>query len=160
MNARYSDPVQASRHRRVSGFEQAESPATIESLIGLLIDWLAYRPDLLRMFSLWIRATLMRKQNYGILLPQVDDLQEIKVMLSDRLEQWALAYIVEGELKGKLKGKQEGEMLALQRLLSKRFGAIPADITSLISNAPVEAIERWFDLAIDARQLSEIFKDD
>jgi Putative transposase, YhgA-like len=54
----------------------------------------------LRMFSLWIRATLMRKQNYGILLPQVDDLQEIKVMLADRLEQWALAYIAEGELKG------------------------------------------------------------
>jgi hypothetical protein len=44
--------------------------------------------------------------------------------------------------------------------LSKRFGAIPADITRLISNAPVEAIERWFDLAIDARQSSEIFKDD
>jgi len=116
------------------------------------------------MFSLWIRATLMRKQNYGILLPQVDDLQEIKVMLADRLEQWALAYIAEGELKGELKGKQEGkqegEMLALQRLLSKRFGDILVDITCLISNAPVEVIERWFDLAIDAQQLSDIFKDD
>jgi flagellar biosynthesis/type III secretory pathway protein FliH len=153
-------------------FEQADSPATIESLIGLLIDWLADRPDLRRMFSLWIRATLMRKQNYGILLPQVDDLQEIKVMLADKLEQWALAYIAEGELKGKQEGiqegkregkregKQEGEMLALQRLLSKRFGAIPADITRLISNAPVEAIERWFDQAIDAQKLSDIFKDD
>jgi len=122
----------------------------------MLIDWLADRPDLLRMFSLWIRATLMRKQNYGILLPQVDDLQEIKVMLADRLEQWALAY----KAKGELKGKQESEMLALQRLLSKRFGAIPADITRLISNAPVEAIERWFDQAIDAQKLSDIFKDD
>jgi len=29
-------------------------------------------------------------------------------MLADRLEQWALAYIAEGELKGELKGKQEG----------------------------------------------------
>ena len=82
------------------------------------------------------------------LLPQLDDLQEIKVMLADRLEQWALAYIA------------KGEMLSLQRLLSKRFGAIPADITCLISNAPVEAILRWFDLAIDAQQLSDIFEDD
>ena len=65
----------------------------MEALIGLLIEWLADRPDLRRMFSLWIRATLMRKPNYGILLPQVDDLQEIKVMLADRLEQWVLAYI-------------------------------------------------------------------
>ena len=97
-------------------------------------------------------------------------------MLADRLEQWALAYIAEGELRGELKGelkgkqegkqegrqegRQEGEMLALQRLLSKRFGDIPVEITCLISNAPVEVIERWFDLAIDAQQLSDIFKDD
>ena len=73
-------------------------------------------------------------------------------MLADRLEQWALAYIAEGELKG--------EMLALQRLLSKRFGAIPADITRLIANAPLDDIERWFDRAIDAQQLADIFKDD
>jgi hypothetical protein len=44
----------------------------------------------------------------------------------------------------------------LQRLLSKRFGAIPAEITCLISSAPVGAIERWLDLAIDAQQLSYI----
>ena len=85
-------------------------------------------------------------------------------MLSDRLEQWALAYIAEGELKGELKGKlegrQEGEMLALQKLLSKRFGAIPADITRLIANAPMESIERWLDRIIDAEQLADIFKDD
>jgi hypothetical protein len=47
-------------------FEQADSPATMEGLISFLIDWLADRPDLRRMFSLWIRATLMRKPNYGI----------------------------------------------------------------------------------------------
>ncbi|MFI3197986.1 MAG: hypothetical protein QX196_06650 [Methylococcaceae bacterium] len=34
-----------------------------------------------------------------------------------------------------------------------------ADITRSISNASVETIERWFDLAIDAQQLSDIFKD-
>ena len=50
-------------------------------------------------------------------------------------------------------------MLALQRLLAKRFGTLPTDITRSISNAPVETIERWFDLAIDAQQLSDIFKD-
>ena len=166
----YSDVELASLTNLVAAvfrLEQADSPATMEGLINLLIDWLDDRPDLRRMFSLWIRATLMRKPNYGILLPQVDDLQEIKVMLADRLEQWALAYIAEGELKGKQEGRQEGkqegrqegEMLALQKLLSKRFSTLPTDITRLISNAPVETIERWFDLAIDAQQLSDIFKD-
>ncbi len=81
-------------------------------------------------------------------------------MLSERIEQWALAYIAEGKLEGKLEGKHEGEMLALQKLLSKRFGAITADITRLIANAPLEVIEHWFDRAIDAEQLADIFKDD
>jgi flagellar biosynthesis/type III secretory pathway protein FliH len=125
----------------------------------------------------------MRKQNYSILLPQIDDLQEIKVMLADRLEEWAHGYIAEGELKGKQQGLQEGkqqglqegkqqglqegkqqglqqgEMLALQRLLAKRFGVIPMETVALISQAPLEDIEKWFDRAIDAQQLSDVFVD-
>jgi flagellar biosynthesis/type III secretory pathway protein FliH len=111
----------------------------------------------------------MRKQNYSISLPQIDDLQEIKVMLADRLEEWAHGYIAEGELKGKQQGlqegkqqglqegKQQGEMLALQRLLAKRFGVIPMETVALISQAPLEDIEKWFDCAIDAKQLSDVF---
>ncbi len=120
----YRDTKPASLKNLVAAifrFEHADNLAVMQDLISLLIDWLGDRPDLRRMFSLWIRATLMRKKNYAILLSQVDDLQKIKIMLSERLEQWALAYIAAG----KEEGKQEVEMLALQKLLSKRFGAIP-----------------------------------
>ena len=144
-------------------FEQAQSPTSIEDIINLLIEWLADRPDLKRMFALWIRATLMRKPNYSILLPQIDDLQEIKVMLADRLEEWAHGYIAEGKQEGlqegELKGLQQGEMLALQRLLAKRFGVIPVETVALLSHASLEDIERWFDRAIDAKELSAVFKD-
>ena len=148
-------------------FEQAQSPTSIEDIINLLIEWLADRPDLKRMFALWIRATLMRKPNYSILLPQIDDLQEIKVMLADRLEEWAHGYMAEGKQeglqeglqKGELKGLQQGEMLALQRLLAKRFGVIPVETVALLSHASLEDIERWFDRAIDAKELSAVFND-
>jgi predicted transposase YdaD len=152
-------------------FEQAQSSANIEDIINLLLDWLADRPDLKRMFALWIRATLMRKQNYGIFLPDVDDLQEIRVMLADKVELWAKSYIAEGkqeglqeglqkgELKGLQEGKQQGEMLALQRLLAKRFGVISLETVAMISQASLEDIERWFDRAIDANELSDVFKD-
>jgi hypothetical protein len=140
-------------------FEQAQSPASIENIINILIEWLADRPDLKKMFALWIRATLMRKQNYSILLPQIDDLQEIKVMLADRLEEWAHGYIAEGKQEGLQEGKQQGEMLALQRLLAKRFGVIPIETVSLISEAPLEDIELWFDRAIDAKAFPDVFKD-
>ncbi len=96
-------------------------------------------------------------------------------MVADRLEEWAHGYIAEGELKGKqqglqegkqlglqegeLNGLQKGEMLALQRLLAKRFGAIPMETVALISQAPLEDIEKWFDCAIDAQHLSDVFAD-
>ena len=70
-------------------------------------------------------------------------------MLSDKLEEWALGY--------KAEGVQKGEMLSLQKLLSKRFGPIPSDITAKISAATLQDIERWFDRAIDASQLSDVF---
>ena len=63
-------------------------------------------------------------------------------MLSDKLEEWALEYkaegkavgvqewIVIGKAEGKAEGVQEGELLLLQKLLSKRFGPIPSEITA------------------------------
>ena len=83
-------------------------------------------------------------------------------MLADKVEVWAKSYIAEGKQEGLQeglqKGLQKGEMLALQKLLAKRFGAISAETIALISNAPVADIERWFDRAIDAKQLSDVFE--
>ena len=62
-----------------------------------------------------------------------------------------------GIQKGEVQGLQKGEALALQRLLSKRFGALQSNIIEQISSAPLEQIEAWFDNAIDARQLTDVF---
>ena len=143
--------------------EHPTSPETIKQLLGLLNEWLSDRPDLRRMFALWIRATLMRKAEYRIVLPLIDDLQELNIMLAERLEEWAHGYKAEGMQQGiqqgMQQGMQQGEALALQRLLSKRFGAIPSDITVQIAAASVAQIEAWFDRAIDARQLSDVFNE-
>ena len=135
--------------------EHPASPEAIGQLLGLLNEWLSDRPDLRRMFALWIRATLMRKVEYRIVLPLIDDLQELNIMLAERLKEWAHGYKAEGIQQG----MQQGEVLALQRLLSKRFGVIPSDITVQIAAASVAQIEVWFDRAIDARQLSDVFNE-
>jgi len=104
----------------------------------------------------------MKKPNYGILLNEVNDLDEVRVMLSDKLEEWAKEYIAEGVEQGLEKGLKQGiekgEMLALQKLLAKRFGAIPFDITAQIANASLDQIEHWFDKAIDADTLTDVFQ--
>ena len=161
----YTDTELASLNNLVAAvfrLEHANSPSAVSDLVKFLIDWLDDRPDLRKMFAHWLRATLMRKPEYGIVMPQVDELQEIRVMLADKLEVWAKAYIAEGKQEGRqegeIKGRQEGEALALQKLLAKRFGVIPVEITTQIANASLEQIEQWFDTAIDASFLTDVFK--
>jgi hypothetical protein len=164
----YTDHELASAKNLVAAvfrIEHPDSPQRIGELISLLGVWLDDRPDLSRMFAIWIRATLMRRLEYRIVLPQLDDLQELKVMLADRLEEWALDYEAQGVQKGIQQGMQQGmqqgekkgEALALQRLLTKRFGQISNEMTALIADASTEQIEAWFDLAIDAAQIADVF---
>ena len=156
----YTDSQLASLKNLVAAVFRIEHPASPEAigdLIGLLEEWLVDRPDLRRMFALWIRATLMRKAEYRILLPEIDDLQELKVMLSERLEEWALGYEAKGEAKGEARGEQKGEAIALQRLLARRFGALPPDLPSRIAAASREEIETWLDRVLDARSLEDVF---
>ena len=158
----YPDRELASLKNLVAAIFRIEHPATPESireLLSLLHDWLIDRPDLRRMLAIWIRATLMRRPEYRILLPQVDDLQELNVMLAERLEEWAHEYEAQGVKKGRQQGMQQGEALALQRLLGKRFGVLPPTISARIAAASVAEIENWFDQAIDARQLDDVFGD-
>jgi len=125
----YSDSELASVKNLVAAvfrIEHPTSPQAIGTLLSLLQEWLADRPDLRRMFALWIRATLMRRAEYSIVLPQVDDLQELNVMLAERLEEWAHGY----EAQGLKKGMQQGEALLLQRQLARRFGALSAEHAS------------------------------
>ncbi len=63
----------------------------------------------------------------------------------------------EGRQKGREEGRQEGEALALQRVLTKRFGAIPAPITEQISSASQPQLEQWLDLALEAERLEQVF---
>ena len=86
-------------------------------------------------------------------------------MLETNIDQWTAKAVAEGVLlgeqrglqMGKIEGKIEGEALALQRLLSQRFGPIPAAIVERIAAADLEQIEAWFDAAITAPDMASVF---
>jgi hypothetical protein len=152
----YSESELASLKNLVAAVFRIEHPATpetISQLLGLLQEWLSDRPDLRRMFAQWIRATLMRKTEYRIVLPELDDLLGMNVMLADRLEEWAHGYKAEGMQQG----MQQGEALSLHRLLTKRFGTISPEMTARINAASPTEIEQWLDRIFDAERLSDIF---
>jgi len=82
-------------------------------------------------------------------------------MLETNIDQWKAKAVAEGVLIGEQRGLQmgklEGESLALQRLLTRRFGPIPPDTLKQIASAILEQIEAWFDAAINAPDLAAVY---
>ena len=82
-------------------------------------------------------------------------------MLAERLEEWALGYKAEGMQtgmqQGKAEGIQQGEALALQKLLSKRFGAMPSEVLTKIAGASPEQVDAWLDQVLEAKRLEDLF---
>ena len=113
------------------------------------------------MFSVWIRASLGRRIDFGEHLPEVNDLQELKIMMTDRLEEWAKEReakgLQQGMQQGRQEGRQEGEALALQRLLARRFGEVSPAVLDRIGAASREQIEAWLDRVLEAPTLEAVF---
>jgi len=86
-------------------------------------------------------------------LPELDNLQELRVMLAERLEEWAHGY----EAKGMQQGMQQGEGAFLRRLLTRRFGALPNIIETSLAEAGIDQLEIWGDRILDAKSLGDVF---
>ena len=78
-------------------------------------------------------------------------------MLAENIKSWLVEYEDKGRVEGRVEGREEGQALSLQRLLSKRFGAISTELVDRIAAASAAQVETWFDRAIDARELTDVF---
>jgi hypothetical protein len=101
-----------------------------------VLDWMMKLPEHLKK-QLW--------QN-------VDQLErEEKMAYVSSFERYAIE-------KGMQKGVQQGEALAPQKILSKHFGVIPAEIVGQICSASTEQLDAWLDRVLDAPSLNTIFE--
>ena len=85
-------------------------------------------------------------------------------MLAERIEGWfdevERKGLEQGLKKGLEQGRQAGELMALRRLLGKHFGTLPETIEARLGAASLQQIEVWFDKAIDAVLLDDVFRVD
>ena len=135
-------------------FEHPDSQASLLGLIDSLNEWLDGNPELKRTFAIWIRGVLLRQKNHSLELPELQDLKELKMTLAERFDTWALQH----EQKGIAQGIATGEALLLQRLLVRRFGALPSEIVAQIAAATSAQLEQWGDRVLDAASLQEVFR--
>jgi predicted transposase YdaD len=101
-------------------------------------------------------------------------LKELSMSLSNRFEVWAKGHeqrgqekgfqegealgVARGKAEGRQEGRQEGEQVLLQKLLTKRFGPLPAEVLEQLACASTEQIEAWADRVLDAASLDEVFR--
>jgi hypothetical protein len=62
----------------------------------------------------------------------------------------------EGRVTGRKEGLVEGERAILSRLLTRRFGPLPAAATARIRGASLATIERWSDRLLTAASLDDV----
>ncbi len=112
-----------------------------------VIDWMMHLPDILSR-QLWQNVETMEQEQR---MAYVSSVERIGIEKGRQLG-WQ-----EGQQEGVQQGVQQGEALALQKLLVRRFGALPASAVEQIANARAELLEVWLDRVLDAASLEEVF---
>lgn len=75
-------------------------------------------------------------------------------------EQWIKQGEEIGVKKGRQEGRQEGEAVTLLRLIERKFGTEAKEACQeRVKKASLEKVEQWFDRAIEAERVEEVFAD-
>ncbi len=140
MNARYE--VKCRLVRLLHGHKWER---TLIREFFLVIDWMMeLPPELALQLSHYITALEKERE-----MEYVSSIERIK--LEQKLH--------EGINLGVEQGLQAGEADMLCRLLMRRFGDLPQWAQERVKSAAKTQIEAWFDHAIDANTLDEVFQD-
>jgi hypothetical protein len=71
-----------------------------------------------------------------------------------------MPYVTSIERIGRQEGRQEGEASLLRRLLVRRFGELPPETETKLTQASTAELEIWGERVLDAPTLAAVFNDD
>ena len=119
--------------------ENSHDPQTVQAVLTALADWLASpeHTELRRAFVIWLQQIFLKHRLPGVELPQLNELEEMRAMLSERIVEWTEQWKQDGLQQGLQQGLHS-ERRMLLRLIRRRFGEAIAEQ----SNPALERIER------------------
>ena len=142
--------------------DRSRSRDELQAVVDDLLAWLA-TPErrslrrafgiwLRRAFGIWLRRVFLRRRLPGAVIPEIDDLREVKAMLAERWEQWTR----EWEQRGLQQGLQQGEVRLLLKLLRQRFGELPPWVMERLAAAETTQLETWVEELFSAASVEEL----
>lgn len=111
-----------------------------------VLDWMMRLPDVLEQ-KLWHDIEQIEGETRMQYVTSVERLAIQRGRIEGKLE---------GKIEGKLEGKIEGQAKLLERLLTKRFGALPESALARLQSATAEQLEHWADAILEAPTLAAV----
>jgi predicted transposase YdaD len=151
----------------VTALFRLENSRTIGEILAVLdplIEWLpgADQPSLRHAFSVWLKDSIMPRVQGGP-WREINDLKEMRSMLSETVQKWKMEFreegLREGLLEGLREGLREGEVQLLLRQLQKRFGELAESVRPRVQQASREQLETWAERILDAPSIDALFAD-
>ena len=109
----YQDSELASLRNLVAALfrlENSRGPEELSRVIEALIEWLQApeQADLSRAFVVWLRRSFLVRRIPGVEIPEIENLQEVRTMLAERVKDWTEQWREEGSRKGGRKERAAG----------------------------------------------------
>ncbi|WP_292977328.1 Rpn family recombination-promoting nuclease/putative transposase [Nitrosomonas sp.] len=147
--------------------ENSRTPEDVQQVLQTLIVWLQSpeQSNLRRAFTIWLKKVFLPGRMPEETFDEIQDLQEVHNMLSERVKEWSKNWEQqgiekgwkEGWQKGMQKGWQEGELSLLLRLLEWRFGPVSEVINARVKQADSPTLELWSKRILTAQTIEEVF---
>ncbi len=135
--------------------EQSKGLEEIRRIIDTLIEVLD-DPELRQLrrdMATWLRRAVFPARLPDVELPELDDLQEAKIMLAERAATWPQQWMAEGYAKGHAKGLRE----TLTEQIEEKFGSVEDHYAELIAEASEEQLKGWLKRILGARAAADLF---
>jgi hypothetical protein len=102
----------------------------------------------------WLDQVLLPRHGEDDAIPETLALEEFKVMLEERVQEWNRELREEG----RLLGLKEGEATLLLQLLEHKFGRVDAKTRKRVQGADTERLLDWSKRVLTAEKLGDVFK--
>ena len=116
--------------------ENSHTPAELERALDALLAWVPGPGEhgLKRAFGEWIRQVLLRGRFPEATLERTAELEEVRTMLAEQVQEWTRQWFEEGREQGLEHGISQGQRALLRRQAAWKFDAEAAERLSELLN--------------------------
>ena len=143
--------------------EYSRNEQDLIKVLAQVVEWLKApeQRGLRRAFLTWFRRVYLRRKHVPEpdreLIDQAQELEEVHEMLAERVDKWHEHWRQEG----REEGRQEHAVETLLRLIERKFGPEAKEASrARVERAAIGELEMWFDRAIDAERVEDVFSTD